>query len=272
MEGLQEASAPPAEHTCEGRLVDATISWRRLVLICYTCGTFWHTAMLEDSQNPSAAAMIRAADELYQEPQYKRMPRLRQAREEETERMVRLYERGRGCYRIGRKYGVSDTQIYDRLKRAGVQFRPQYKRLLPKIEFNNAFYTFRHTKGYYRKTTGDRSMLHWDIWRAHHGEIPDGYQIHHLDSDPTNNAVENLICVPPEEGTKIHHPLTEISVHHRCLYCGKELRRKRKKGRRGDEFWESPSELARRKYCDRRCHYAHRTGKPKGWIAQREEE
>ena len=43
-----------------------------------------------------------------------------------------------------------------------------------------------------------------DIYIAHHGEIPKGMQIHHIDGDANNNDINNLICLSAEEHYNIH--------------------------------------------------------------------
>ena len=42
------------------------------------------------------------------------------------------------------------------------------------------------------------------IWENANGEIPKGHHIHHIDGDPYNNVLENLICLSEEEHAKIH--------------------------------------------------------------------
>jgi len=46
--------------------------------------------------------------------------------------------------------------------------------------------------------------LHREVWKDHNGEIPDGHHIHHKDGDPTNNDIENLECVSPQEHAERH--------------------------------------------------------------------
>lgn len=46
--------------------------------------------------------------------------------------------------------------------------------------------------------------LHREVWEDHHGEIPDGHHIHHVDGDPTNNDIGNLECLSPEEHAEKH--------------------------------------------------------------------
>lgn len=38
-------------------------------------------------------------------------------------------------------------------------------------------------------------LLHRDVWEHHHGPIPDGHHVHHIDEDPGNNNVDNLECL-----------------------------------------------------------------------------
>ncbi len=60
-------------------------------------------------------------------------------------------------------------------------------------------------RNYFTCGLGDRhrgySRLHRDIWKAHHGPIPDGYDVDHIDGDPLNNAVGNLQAITESE----HH-------------------------------------------------------------------
>jgi hypothetical protein len=65
--------------------------------------------------------------------------------------------------------------------------------------------------------------LHRVIWEEANGPIPPGFDIHHKDQDPNNNALENLERVArPEHMPKYHHgriqeghpmPRGEASVH-----------------------------------------------------------
>lgn len=51
-------------------------------------------------------------------------------------------------------------------------------------------------KPYRRITIGKKSYLeHRLIWIYHHGEIPDGYVIDHINQDKTDNRIQNLRVV-----------------------------------------------------------------------------
>ena len=43
------------------------------------------------------------------------------------------------------------------------------------------------------------------IYEYHFGEIPKGYHIHHIDGNPLNNDISNLLCISAEEHKKIHN-------------------------------------------------------------------
>lgn len=82
------------------------------------------------------------------------------------------------------------------------------------VEFNGI--TFRRypesdnrsDRSYYRPS-GDYieegvEALHREVWKHHHGEIPDDHLIHHKDGDPTNNDIENLECITYAEHVDRH--------------------------------------------------------------------
>jgi hypothetical protein len=102
--------------------------------------------------------------------------------------------------------------------------------------------------------------LHQEIWKAEHGPIPTGCHIHHLDGNPLNNDLANLVCLTSSEHRRAHRqpasdrrrehlesirPLTKVwhqseagrawhrqhaaeawksrePVPHRCQQCGEE--------------------------------------------------
>lgn len=50
-------------------------------------------------------------------------------------------------------------------------------------------------------------VLHREIWKHHHGPIPDGHEIHHSDENPLNNDILNLECIPSDDHKKEHAKL-----------------------------------------------------------------
>lgn len=61
---------------------------------------------------------------------------------------------------------------------------------------------------YYSPGGTDRARgvesLHREVWKARHGPIPAGFDIHHKDDDPLNNAVDNLECIHPDDHKALH--------------------------------------------------------------------
>lgn len=72
------------------------------------------------------------------------------------------------------------------------------------VEFNGERFrryplsTRRGDRVYYQRVGGSRS-LHRAIWEYHHGRVPDGFHVHHIDFDPLNNTIGNLECLPGSE-------------------------------------------------------------------------
>ena len=87
------------------------------------------------------------------------------------------------------------------------------------ILFDGRRYT-RQTNGYYREYSG--KYLHRAVWERFNGEIPEGYVIHHIDGDKSNNDLTNLQLMTKSEHVKLHNSVkTNI-----CRYCGKEFESK----------------------------------------------
>ena len=68
-------------------------------------------------------------------------------------------------------------------------------------------------KGYVRI---NRDMAHRRVWRKHHGPVPVGYFIHHIDGDKQNNDISNLELID--------------ALTHKRIHSGCELR--------GGEWWK----------------------------------
>jgi len=50
-----------------------------------------------------------------------------------------------------------------------------------------------------------RSSEYRAVWEAYHGQsIPDGWHIHHIDGNPLNNEIGNLMCVSERIHWAIH--------------------------------------------------------------------
>lgn len=71
-------------------------------------------------------------------------------------------------------------------------------------EFNGERFYLKKT-GHYRNPNGG---LHRRVWESYNGPIPDGMIVHHIDHDPGNNEIENLMLMSPSEHHSYHanHP------------------------------------------------------------------
>jgi len=47
--------------------------------------------------------------------------------------------------------------------------------------------------------------IHRKVWNDAHGKIPKEHHIHHIDGNPNNNDISNLVCITVEEHAKIHN-------------------------------------------------------------------
>lgn len=56
--------------------------------------------------------------------------------------------------------------------------------------------------GLYYQRKGKR--LHRTVWEYHNGEIPDGYHVHHIDEDRSNNQISNLKLVEASDHLSGH--------------------------------------------------------------------
>lgn len=69
--------------------------------------------------------------------------------------------------------------------------------------FNGIRFTRTNKNDYFSNSTIHKSM-HRYVWEFYNGDIPDNYEIHHIDEDKANNNISNLQCVSSSEHHEIH--------------------------------------------------------------------
>ena len=69
--------------------------------------------------------------------------------------------------------------------------------------FNNVKFTRDDHTGYYLNSTL-RKRMHRYVWEYYNGDIPKGFQIHHIDHDKSNNDISNLEMISKTNHMKLH--------------------------------------------------------------------
>ena len=56
--------------------------------------------------------------------------------------------------------------------------------------------------------------LHRDVWEFHHGPVPEGMHIHHIDGNTANNDISNLACVSLKDHWDEHREELSVRAKH----------------------------------------------------------
>jgi len=108
------------------------------------------------------------------------------------------------------------------------------------IEFNGYKWS-RKPNGYYQSTVrctdGSRkNWLHQYVYELTNGEIPEGYEVHHIDENKTNNSSTNLTLLTAEEHRAEHLEQDKTSGAALAAYVAEnfdEVQELAKKGKQG---------------------------------------
>jgi len=115
----------------------------------------------------------------------------------------KFYKQGYSLSEVGKMVGASRQAIWSLMKSHKIERR--IKKLLPIYVYNGYKFTLT-TNGYYRCTEMNRIHLHRYVWITERGEIPQGWDIHHLDCNKQNNIIDNLECLSKAEHTRKYSP------------------------------------------------------------------
>lgn len=93
-------------------------------------------------------------------------------------------------------------------------------------KFNGIVYGKSQSKGgHYFKIT----LLHRAVWTYYYGDIPDGYDVHHIDLNKENNNISNLTIMRKSDHLRLHACLRQnpsvvplMKKTFKCVVCGKE--------------------------------------------------
>src|SRR5438128_1860784 len=98
--------------------------------------------------------------------------------------MYEEYKEGYSLSEIGKMHGMTRQSVYAGFRCRGCILRN--KNVLPYLTFNGVKFTLRN-HGYYARTDGDRCLMHRYVWNYYKGKIPDGWDVHHINHDRTDN-------------------------------------------------------------------------------------
>ena len=121
-----------------------------------------------------------------------------------AEEMYELYQAGASLAGVAKAYGKTRQSVHGLFQYRGWGLRPK-RTPLPYMMFNGEKFTI-YKEGYYRKTFGDRDLMHRVVWGFYNGEIPEGFDVHHINNDREDNRIENLECLPKPEHTRLYSP------------------------------------------------------------------
>ena len=119
---------------------------------------------------------------------------------------------------------------------------------IPKIEiiddkhqrYCGLTFHFDKNDGHYKCTL----PLHKFVCMQNNINVPDGYDVHHIDENKVNNDISNLQVMTKAEHKSLHNRTIKCIIN--CLYCGKEIE----------------TAQIRRKFCNDNCRmkYYHLNG------------
>lgn len=115
---------------------------------------------------------------------------------EKYKNMYEMYLNGKSLSQVGRAFGVSRQSVYAGFKCR--QYEMRITKELSYITYDGLKFTIGNM-GYYRCTTGNRELLHRYKYTREVGNIPNNWDVHHMDYNKENNDIDNLVALPKDE-------------------------------------------------------------------------
>ena len=115
--------------------------------------------------------------------------------------------------------------------------------------------------------TYHQELLHHAVWKTHNGDIPKGKVIHHIDGNPLNNDISNLMAVTISEHAILHDKLKGFQTKEnaeKVWYSKENWKERRKKAIEnlqketrvckhcGREFVATN---VHQRFCSKQCHH-----------------
>jgi Mor family transcriptional regulator len=135
-----------------------------------------------------------------------------------TLRMASDYSSGMSMAAVGRKYDVSKQVVAKRFRRALIVTRPIVRRASQ--IFNGVRYYLANNGYFYCRSKGIQRLMHRAVWEHYNGPITDSRHIHHIDSDRSNNKIENLELLDQSSHMKNHYSenISKDILHHNVKF------------------------------------------------------
>ena len=94
-----------------------------------------------------------------------------------------------------------------------------FEQIHPRIDFDGKRYYKAGDCPYYYHAfpygaTTRKTLLHRDVYTKFHGAIPEGYEVHHIDFDPSNNDSTNLVALHSKAHREVHRQAKYPSLRH----------------------------------------------------------
>jgi len=115
------------------------------------------------------------------------------------------YKAGESTPDLAKVYGVDASTIQKRLRAAGVKVRSAGAQLGSRHASKPGGPLHADRNGYLQSITRDRKHCYVAraCYEAYRGAIPAGHDIHHVNGNILDNAIENLACMPHEAHSQL---------------------------------------------------------------------